>query len=936
MAHNNRVFLQMGLLVLFLLLLFSFTSLRDYSNYRGSSSPSLASADESALEGKSSSWLIKWKDQPDADFAAWSQVIRTNPESGTIVARPAPGVSESGWVHHWSHSESVQYITDNQSFEISAAITPNDPFVSRQMYLEQIHASEAWAQVSANDSIVIALVDTGVDLDHPDLKGNLVPGKNLIQRNQPPRDDNGHGTKVAGVIAASGNNNKGISGLLWKAKIMPIKALEKNGKGDEDKLGEGIRYAVDHGAKIVVLSVGLLRNDPFLMETVKYAEDMGVLLVAATGNDDGALVRYPAAYPSVLAVGGVRIHNQVEPRSSYGTELDLVAPWSVYTTAMFGRYEYEEGSSMAAPQVAAAAALAWTRNPSLKVHEVRNLLRQTTEDIGQPGWDMYTGYGLLRVDRAVSHLYVNDMYEPNDNQAQAKSFPLNSMLMGELRDGLDADWFMLEAPYEGSIRFEINASNPVPVNTRWVHYSIDHPEGIPYTINAGSSLEVDVSKGGHLFLLIQDTPASKIAWTYRITNTFHIGSDPFEDNDRSYKAYKMAPRNQSITGTFHKEGDQDWFSMTLEQSGIVNLRLTSDTNRMDLILRVQQRGGNLMTIDQNGDGESESYRLEAFAETYYFLVDKTNSQQVNGTYTLEVQYEDRVLDANEPNDKSFQATLLGDQYELEGVIDRSDSFEDIDWFKLQVTEESLLQLHLRDIPTNRRMNMVLHNASLTYVTAVENRLGETQIELVHPISPGTYYVKLSADANYREQVYRISAKIDSLISGYIDIAGHWAQQAMEELSSSQIVSGYGDYTFRPERPVTRAEAVSMLVRAFGYTKHKTIVFVDLPNTFWAYDAISLGAQAGIIQGYPDNTVRPDQPLTRIEMAVLFANAMKISGKQRGNQPFEDVRTDHWATPILKQMKAEGWITGFEDGTYRPDQWSTRAEFAVMLTRVLSR
>jgi hypothetical protein len=234
------------------------------------------------------------------------------------------------------------------------------------------------------------------------------------------------------------------------------------------------------------------------------------------------------------------------------------------------------------------------------------------------------------------------------------------------------------------------------------------------------------------------------------------------------------------------------------------------------------------------------------------------------------------------------------------------------------------------------MNMVLHNASLTYVTAVENRLGETQIELVHPISPGTYYVKLSADANYREQVYRISAKIDSLISGYIDIAGHWAQQAMEELSSSQIVSGYGDYTFRPERPVTRAEAVSMLVRAFGYTKHKTIVFVDLPNTFWAYDAISLGAQAGIIQGYPDNTVRPDQPLTRIEMAVLFANAMKISGKQRGNQPFEDVRTDHWATPILKQMKAEGWITGFEDGTYRPDQWSTRAEFAVMLTRVLSR
>jgi hypothetical protein len=128
----------------------------------------------------------------------------------------------------------------------------------------------------------------------------------------------------------------------------------------------------------------------------------------------------------------------------------------------------------------------------------------------------------------------------------------------------------------------------------------------------------------------------------------------------------------------------------------------------------------------------------------------------------------------------------------------------------------------------------------------------------------------------------------------------------------------------------------MLVRAFGYTKYKAIDFTDLSPGFWAYDAISLAAQAGIIQGYPDRTMRPDQPLTRIEMAVLFANALKISGKQRGNHPFDDVELDHWAVPILKQMKAEGWITGYDDGGFHPDQLSTRAEFASMLTRVMGK
>ncbi len=187
----------------------------------------------------------------------------------------------------------------------AAYAVSTDPMRVKQTYLDMIHVDQAWA--AAGDSrtpIVVAVVDTGVDLVHPDLVGNLVDGVNLLQPSKKPQDDNGHGTNVAGIIAATFNNDKGIAGIAPNAKIMPIKALEADGTGGEAKLGEGIKYAVDHGAKIVVLSLGLNKYSDYMEGIVQYAEDHNVLLVAAVGNESTS-VKYPAAYPTVLAVGGV-------------------------------------------------------------------------------------------------------------------------------------------------------------------------------------------------------------------------------------------------------------------------------------------------------------------------------------------------------------------------------------------------------------------------------------------------------------------------------------------------------------------------------------------------------------------------------------------------------------------------------------------------------
>ncbi len=304
------------------------------------------------------------------------------------------------------------------------AAQADDPFLTKQSNLQQIHMSEAWDVTQENTGMTIAIVDTGVQLSHPDLKPNLVKGVNLIQPSLPPEDDNGHGTNVAGIIGAVGNNDRGVAGMLWKTRMMPIKALEADGSGDEQKLGEGIRYAVDHGAKIVVLSLGLNKYSAYLSDIVKYAEERDVLLVAATGNE-GNRVKYPAAYPTVLAVGGVTENGQIDPRSNTGLEIDVVAPWNVFTTGLGGSYENKDGTSMAAPQVAAAAALIWGRNPEMKAYQIRQWIRQTADDLDASGWDSSTGYGSLRVDRLLTEPFSLDMYEPNQRKDQAKSISIS-------------------------------------------------------------------------------------------------------------------------------------------------------------------------------------------------------------------------------------------------------------------------------------------------------------------------------------------------------------------------------------------------------------------------------------------------------------------------------------------------------------------------------
>jgi hypothetical protein len=822
----------------------------------------------------------------------------------------------------------VMMLADAQLVTYAAVAT--DPLVEKQGYLNQIRMPAAWDISTGNAALTIAMVDTGVDLSHPDLTPNLVEGITLIDPDAPPQDDNGHGTNVAGVIAAAANNERGVAGILWNAKLMPIKALQGDGTGDEAKLGEGILYAVDHGAKIVVMSLGLNKYSSYLSDIVQYAEDHGVLLVAATGNE-GNRVKYPAAYPTVLAVGGMAVNKRADERSNSGPEIDLVAPWDVFTTAAGGGYEFKDGTSMAAPQVAAVAALIWAKHPEMQPYEVRSLLRQTSEDLNQKGWDASTGYGLLRADRALIEPYVRDMYEPNNRSSQAKPLSVSKEMHAQFADGLDEDWFLLDIPYDGTVHI-----SPKPEADQLVQVTFTDSIGLEQTFNvrSGESADFQVSQGaGRLQLQLMDkSAASPIA--YSLTTGFDIYRDPYEDNDKQYIATELPASTQKITGTFHQMNDQDWYRISMEQSGTLKIKLSPDTARMDPVLWIQKTGEKSVTVDQNGDGEPEYLpTTNVHPGDYYIKV--TNVKEypypITGQYELTIDYQPKHIDPNEPNDKLYQATTVSDGDVYSGVFSKAN---DADWFAVKIGEESMVRLHLDGVPDSIQTVMALYDNNQKQLTSLFTKEGQTSADLAVRLVPGTYYIKLTASQPFDYQMYTLEASTEPLTGGFTDIGRHWAKTDIAAAVEKGLIDGYGDYTFRPDQTITRAEAAALLTRAFKLNKVKAIAYSDVAPSHWSYSYIAKAAQAGIVDGYPDLTFAPDKPVTRMEMTAMAARALKLSGKRRGSVPFTDVDDEYWGVGILKQMKAEGWIEGFPDGSYRPEKPATRAEFVTLLADIV--
>ena len=350
----------------------------------------------------------------------------------------------------FNNQPGIEYVQVAGVYKVDGNV--NDSLYTSQWSLRKIKADLAWQISQGSDTVLVGVIDTGVDYLHPDLKNKMFynPGEvgtdnlgrdkksngidddwngfvddyfgwdftdrvgfpydstggDYLDWDNDPLDQNifSHGTAVSGIIGAETNNIIGIAGVAPRVKILNLRAFDPDGFGEEDDVASAILYAVSMGAKVINMSFGDYSFSYILRDVIRYAYSKGVVLVASSGNSNSTLPHYPSAYSEVISVGNSTVEDYVAGSSNYGSTLDLVAPGtSVITTIKNGKYSEFNGTSAAAPFVSAAASLLLSLQ-NFSNEEVKQIIKSSSDDIGTPGWDLRSGSGRLNVYKALQVL----------------------------------------------------------------------------------------------------------------------------------------------------------------------------------------------------------------------------------------------------------------------------------------------------------------------------------------------------------------------------------------------------------------------------------------------------------------------------------------------------------------------------------------------------
>jgi thermitase len=295
----------------------------------------------------------------------------------------------------------ARYIELNEQ-DVKMDYVPNDASWSLQWGLQKIGADYAWNTTKGNSTILVAVIDSGIDYNHPDLKANYVPlGYDFVNNDTDPLDDDGHGTACAGIIAAAINNEVGIAGLA-QVKVMAEKMFSATGGTEYSWMAQSIIHATDAGANILSCSWYTWGDLSILRDAVNYAVAHGVLVVASAGNTGLNLIQYPAAYDDVVSVSATDSNDTIASFSSFGNWVDVAAPGvNVYTTSWTENYSYVNGTSFSCPMAAGVAALIWSKYSNITSAQVKYQLERTCDDLGAPGFDIYYGNGRVNAQKAV-------------------------------------------------------------------------------------------------------------------------------------------------------------------------------------------------------------------------------------------------------------------------------------------------------------------------------------------------------------------------------------------------------------------------------------------------------------------------------------------------------------------------------------------------------
>ena len=425
------------------------------------------------------------------------QTINTKQSNKIIIIKYDSDIGLEEIISFYENTGLFEYVEPNYTGKGSGVLNtiPNDSEYSNQWGLKNdgtfsnapsvsgadIEMELAWDIETGDPNMIVAIIDTGLRLAHPEFSGrlwnnvnevadgtdtdnngfidDLVAGWDFINSDNDPTDDHGHGTNVAGIALASGNNTIGYAGVNWNAKVMICKALNENNSGSYAAMAEAIYYAVDNGAKVINMSIGGSGNSTTLSDAIDYCYDNGVVLVACMMNFNNSVTYYPAGYNKTIAVGATNPDDtrsnpffwSTTSGSNFGSHIDLVAPgnymYGLSDTSDTYYGSYWGGTSQASPLVAGVVSLLLSQNPALTFEEIRTILRESSEDqVGDPsedinGFDTYYGYGRLNAKNALSHqaLSINNFENANKNIVIYPN-PINRNSQLEISNLIDGDY----------------------------------------------------------------------------------------------------------------------------------------------------------------------------------------------------------------------------------------------------------------------------------------------------------------------------------------------------------------------------------------------------------------------------------------------------------------------------------------------------------------
>jgi subtilisin family serine protease len=355
----------------------------------------------------------------------------------TFLVDVAPETDVKAMVADLKKNPSVEDARVDYYARIS--VTPNDTFFNGLWGLKMIKCEQAWDLTKGSPEVVVAIVDTGIDKEHPDLKGKLLSGYDMVNvadvppedgcvwegdfltRDDDPDDENGHGTHCSGIAAGIPDNAKGIAGVAWNCNLLPVRVMANlrctegnqtyvTASGIFSDIADGIIWAADHGASVISLSLGgfVDKSEPEpepMKSALDYAVSKGCVVVAAMGNEEANLdnetvYNYPSKHAKVLAVGAVDKNGKRAYFSNFGDYKQVMAPGvDILSTYPTSNYELLDGTSMATPFVAGLAALVKSANPHLTPAEVIDIIRQTSTSASSYGSEF--GFGIIDAEKAA-------------------------------------------------------------------------------------------------------------------------------------------------------------------------------------------------------------------------------------------------------------------------------------------------------------------------------------------------------------------------------------------------------------------------------------------------------------------------------------------------------------------------------------------------------